>query len=83
MRILDFRFWIKELKFNPKSSIPSPKGRRARDGLVQSLMGETTPDAARVARRTPVASSRETRPRRWLPNVLAPLFPRCFTKIQY
>ncbi|MEH1909746.1 MAG: hypothetical protein V7K95_19100 [Nostoc sp.] len=26
VRILDFRFWIKELKFNPKSSIPSPKG---------------------------------------------------------
>ncbi|MHC5936717.1 hypothetical protein [Nostoc sp.] len=23
VRILDFRFWIKELKFNPKSKIPS------------------------------------------------------------
>ncbi|MEH2292962.1 MAG: hypothetical protein V7K31_07485 [Nostoc sp.] len=35
VRILDFRFWIKELKFNPKSSIPSPKGRRYANGLVQ------------------------------------------------
>ncbi len=39
----------------------------------QSLMGETTAGASSRRSRTPDASSRETRPRHWLPNALPPL----------
>ncbi|MHC5773848.1 hypothetical protein [Nostoc sp.] len=77
VRILDFRFWIKELKFNPKSSIPSPKGRRYANGLVQSLMGSHCGRRERLHKasgvETPCFRAASPKSKIELPNAQSPM----------